>query len=241
MIRVIKSALWVFFWSILILAVPRLAGLLARTIDYSAIDPDSSFAFFTVRHIIQMLVFIVIIIIIKSLKPISFGFGWGNKEIGRKYVLKFTLIFTAGALVMNTIFFLLNSYQPFEYPLNATNVAGQLGFQLLLSGPSEELIFRAFAITILALAVRGRIFKGKVSIANIIAAVIFGLAHLMITYSPLEISYYPMQITMSIVLGLFYGDCYEKSGSVYYPMLMHSISNVVMVGLTIILTYFMTR
>jgi membrane protease YdiL (CAAX protease family) len=31
-------------------------------------------------------------------------------------------------------------------------------------------------------------------------------------------------------LGLFYGVAYERSGSMLYPMIMHSISNVAMVG-----------
>jgi membrane protease YdiL (CAAX protease family) len=36
------------------------------------------------------------------------------------------------------------------------------------------------------------------------------------------------------VLGLFYGVCYERSKSMFYPMAMHSISNVVAVVMAII-------
>ncbi|MGM0688791.1 MAG: CPBP family intramembrane glutamic endopeptidase [Bacillota bacterium] len=173
---------------------------------------------------------------INKYKPLDFGFGWGDIEVGKKHVLKFALIFGAGSLVSHIIAIFASSFQPFQYPLTATNIFGQLGFQLFLSGPSEELIFRAFAITMLALAVKGRIFKGKISYANMIAAIIFGLAHVGFSFAPFAVNFSLFQVILSISLGIFYGDCYEKSGSMYYPMMMHSISNVIMVGLTIIAT-----
>ncbi len=111
----------------------------------------------------------------------------------------------------------------------------------MLSGPSEELIFRGFAITMLALVIKGRIFKNQVSWTNIIAAAIFGVAHVKFSFAPFEASYSMFQVIYAIVLGLFYGDCYEKTKSVLYPMIMHSISNVVMVGATIILVYISWR
>ena len=72
--------------------------------------------------------------------------------------------------------------------------------------------------------------------ANVLAAGIFGLAHVGFSFAPLKVSFSALQIAYSIMLGIFYGDCYEKSGSVIYPMMMHSISNVLMVGATILVT-----
>jgi len=40
----------------------------------------------------------------------------------------------------------------------------------------------------------------------------------------------------SIGLGLFYGVAYERSGSMLYPMIMHSFSNVAMIGVTALAT-----
>ncbi len=172
--------------------------------------------------------------------PLDFGLGWGNKEVGRHYVVRFTLTFfsmyTAGYMV---IILLTKSFQPFPYPLVARNIVGYLGFQLFLTGPSEELIFRAFAITMLGLVLRGKGAAGKASLANITAAVIFGLAHVRFSFAPFQVSYSLMQVLFAIGLGLFYGDCYEKSGSVIYPMMMHSISNVIVVSVTILITMLM--
>jgi uncharacterized protein len=239
--RAFKSTLWVLFLTLILLGVPRLSGMIASLFNYQAIDPDGAYAWVSVHHIVQALIFIMAMILLNTFKPLEYGFGWGDKEVGKKYVLSFTLIFGAGSLVTHLLMILTSSFQQFGYPLTATNIIGRLSFQLLLSGPSEELIFRAFAITMLVLVIKKRVFNGKASGANIIAAVIFGLAHMSFSFAPFAVIYNPFQVVLSIVLGFFYGDCYEKSRSMYYPMMMHSISNVIMVGITIIATFIIYR
>ncbi len=230
------AVIWVTTLTILLLGVPWISGLIADLLDYQAIDPDGAYAWISVHHLVQALIFLLIIVAINRFKPLPFGFGWGNKGVGKRYVLLFTLIFGLGSLVTHVLMTLTSTLQPFAYPLTTLNITGQLGFQLFLSGPSEELIFRGFAITMLGLLIKARVWKGKVSGANLIAAVIFGLAHVNFSFAPQEVRYHLPQVLTAIILGIFYGDCYEKSGSVYYPMIMHSISNVIMVGLTIIAT-----
>ncbi len=237
MIKVLKRFLWVFLLTVLLLGVPKLSGFIADFFNYQSIDPDGSYAWLSLHHVLQALIVIVIMVALNKFKSLKYGFGWGNKEVGKKYILTFFLyfaIYSAGAFL--TVF-LTRSFEPFGYPLTSINIIGQMGFQLLLSGPSEEVIFRAFAITMSALVIKGRVFNGKVSIANIIAALIFGLAHVGLSFAPFEIKYSLFQVIYAIVLGLFYGDCYEKTKSMYYPMIMHSFTNVVMVGVTIIASF----
>jgi len=240
-VRVIKCILWVLLLTLLLLGVPRLSGLIADLFDYQAIDPDGAFAWISVHHMAQAIIFILLIIVIRLSKPLKFGFGWGNKVAGLRYVLKFTLIFTVGSVASYLLTLLTDSFQAFAYPLTASNIIGYLGFQMLLSGPSEELIFRAFAMTMLSLMIRKRMMNGKVSYANLIAAVIFGMAHMRFSFSPFSVQFSSFQVILSIVLGIFYGDCYEKTKSMYYPMMMHSISNIVMVGISILGTYATSR
>ncbi len=212
--------------------------MVADIFNYQSIDPDGSYAWISVHHMVQALIFLfIIIVILKKFKPLEFGFGWGNKQVGKRYVLLFSLIFGVGSIVSHLMVVLTSSFQQFPYSFTVTNIAGQMGFQLLLSGPSEELIFRAFAITMLAMVIKGRILGGKVSVANIIAAAVFGLAHVSFSLAPFEVSYNLFQVIMAVSLGFIYGDCYEKTGSMFYPMMMHSISNIIMVGLTIIATF----
>lgn len=236
--KLLRSVLWTLILFVLLLGIPKLSGLVANLFNYQSFDPDGSFAWIYVHHIVQTIIFIFIIIGLNKYKSIDFGLGWGNKEAGKKCVMQFMLYFTIYTVGAFSTVILSSSFVHFEYPLTVTNILGQMSFQLLMSGPSEELIFRAFAITMLAFVFKGRIVANKVSIANIIAAVIFALAHLRWSIVPFEISYSTFQLVYAFVLGIFYGDCYEKSGSVYYPMMMHSFSNVMMVGITIIASFF---
>jgi uncharacterized protein len=233
--RVLRQVIWVLGLTVLLLGVPRLAGLIASVFDYSRMDPDGAFAWISVHHIAQAVIFLVIMVIITQLSGIRFGFGWGDRERGFFWVRLFALIFGVYIVVSLIIAIATGTFQPFPYPLTARNVAGQMGFQLLLSGPSEELIFRAFAISMIGLYIKGRLFKG-LSNANILAAVIFALAHVGFTFAPFTVSYDAGQLVYSLALGLAYGACYEQSKSMVYPMIMHSMSNVVAVGVSIIVT-----
>ncbi len=247
--RILKQVVWILFLAVLLLGVPRLAGAVADLFDYAAIDPDAAFAWIAVHHIVQAAVFLVIMLVINRVSPIRFGFGWGDRKAGWFYVRLFTLIFIGYVVVQRLIFLILTGSLPvFGYPLTAQNIIGQLGFQLLLSGPSEELIFRAFAITMLGLAVKGVVFSkdtsagrivfkmlgGELTAANLIAAVIFGLAHVRFAFAPFSASFETGQVVVAVILGLFYGVCYERSKSMIYPMIMHSFVNVVVVSASVI-------
>jgi len=146
MVKFLKSILWVVFLAALLLSVPKLSGLIASLFDYRAIDPDGSYAWISVHHIIQALIFLILMAGLSRFKSLEFGFGWGNKEAGRRYLLLFMPIFSFYTAAIYTVTLLAGSFQPFAYPLTATNIFGQLGFQLLLSGPSEELIFRSVGV-----------------------------------------------------------------------------------------------
>lgn len=246
--KVLKQVVGIVFLTVLLLGVPRLAGAVADLFDYSTIDPDGAFARLSVHHIVQAAVFLVIMLVVRQVSALRFGFGWGDHQVGWFYVRLFALIFCGYTVVSLLIVFATGTFRFLPYPLTARNIAGQLGFQLLLSGPSEELIFRAFAITMLALLVNGVVFSkdtgvgkvvfkilgGELTVANLIAAIIFGLAHVGFSFAPFSLSYDTFQVIYAVILGLFYGVCYERSKSMVYPMMMHSISNVVAVSVSVI-------
>ncbi len=234
--RLLKQIGCVLGLAVVLLGVPRLGGLVADQFDYSQVDPDGAFAWISVHHVVQALIFLLLMIPVARLGKLDFGFGWGDRKTGFWFVRLFALIFVGYTAVSMVIVLATGTFQTFPYPMTTRNIVGHLAFQLLLSGPSEELIFRGFAITMLAFAVQGTVARGKVSAANIVAAVIFGLAHVGISFSPIALSYDPFQVVYAIVLGIFYGVCYERSKSVYYPMMVHSISNVFAVGVSIIAT-----
>jgi uncharacterized protein len=244
--KVWMRILMVVFLTISLLGLPIVSGKIASMFNYIKIDPNGVFMWISVHHIVQALFFIIFIVMIQlvirllnqknkeSVAKIDFGFGLGHKKLGIKYVSIFTAAFLVYTAIGFAIALITKTFNPPWYPINSRNVFGYLGFQLLLSGPSEEILFRSFGITMLALVWNKRIFKGKLSIANLVLGIIFGLAHIGIYFSPFELRYSLFQVIYAFALGLIYGDCFEKTGSVYYSMALHSISNVIAVGATII-------
>ena len=147
-------------------------------------------------------------------------------------------------VIINNVFgyFVRGFYTP-DFPLNITNVAGTLGFQLLLSGPVEEILFRALPITLLVYACGFntgkpiKIFKWEIPSEIMIAAVLFAIAHIGWELNPFSITQFNIhQLVLSVVVGIFYGLAYQKSKSVLYPMIMHSIANVLIIGAWYILS-----
>lgn len=188
-----------------------------------------------------MLLALVPIIILSKKYNIDFGFHLGNKNIG----IKHTKIFITAMLVYITIIsffaYFSNKVMQYEYPLTFANILGYLGFQLFLSGPSEEILFRALPISIINCSIpceKGiKIKRLHISWAIIFSAVFFALAHIKWTVNPFSISLDFMQLLFSLALGIIYGIVYQKSKSVIYPMIMHSLTNFAVVGAGYILFF----
>lgn len=60
---------------------------------------------------------------------------------------------------------------------------------------------------------------------------LFSIAHIRWTISPFSISMNYLQLIYCFVLGIVDGKAYQETNSVLYPMIMHSVSNVITVGL----------
>lgn len=221
-----------------LLIAPRIGGYVADMFQYASIDPDGAFMWIVVHHVVQTLVVLLVLFVIAKIGKINFRLGTGDKEAGMKYLKRFMLFFTIYVVVAFAITIAADAFQPFQYPMTARNVLGYLGFQLFLTGPSEEIIFRAFAMTMFVVIANNKRLHERLSYANLFAIIVFAMAHMAFSFNPFRVSYFLPQVVLAIVLGYFYGDCYEKSRSVVYPMLMHSFSNVISVGLTVILSLF---
>lgn len=213
----------------------KVGHLIANCFNYKTIDEYGIFAYISVHHIVQMLIALLAIIILTKKYKINFGFSAGDKKLGKKYLLFFTLAILIFTIVSYGIRYFSNQIIQYEYPLNTKNVLGTLGFQLLLSGTSEEVLFRALPIGVLTFWAGGnkerKYTKLNISFENIIAAVLFSIAHIRWTINPFSISMDYLQLIYCFVLGIVDGKAYQETNSVIYPMIMHSISNVIMVGL----------
>ncbi|MGL4343839.1 MAG: lysostaphin resistance A-like protein [Cellulosilyticaceae bacterium] len=107
--------------------------------------------------------------------------------------------------------------------------------RIFLSGPSEEILFRALPITMMVW-VSGKyteikVYKYKITLEVLIATILFAMAHISWSLEPFSIEIDYFQVMYAFVLGYVYGKAFQKSGSVIYPMVLHGISNIVMVGI----------
>ena len=227
----VVTVLFLLFFQQLASATGR---FVANKFTYDKIDEHGLFAWISVHHVVQMLLVILVIIIIAKVFKLDFGFGLGDRKLGMEHVANLTMVALVFALIWHLGAHVLGNVGMPDYPLNFTNVAGQVGFQLLLSGSSEEILFRALPIILLVYSFREsrtiRIKGLEISLANIIAAVLFTLAHVSWSLNPFSVSASWIQLILSMVLGLWYGIAYQESKSIMYPIAMHSIWNVVMVG-----------
>lgn len=93
------------------------------------------------------------------------------------------------------------------------------------------MVFRALPIILLQYSFGRSIkIKGNLTLEVILASVLFAFAHVNWSLAPLNFELDYFQILYAFVLGTIQGIVYQRSRSILYPVLMHSFSNVLMVG-----------
>ncbi|MDZ7792960.1 MAG: CPBP family intramembrane glutamic endopeptidase [Spirochaetia bacterium] len=228
-----KASLLVFVIIVLILS-PQLGKIVANNFAsfFSVIESDRIFVYPMIHHLVQALIPLVIILVLCKKIPLrDWGFQIGNKKKGIKSVLWISV----GWLLINILIIYLGIFkgmisQVYYDVTNNRNLFGEFIFRLF-SGPSEELLFRAFPIKLLLIAgfsQKTDIFGFEITKAGIIAAIIFSLAHIHYTIYPTiaitNIDFLLLVTTLGF--GLIYAIVFQKTKSIYYPMIIHSIVNI---------------
>ena len=209
----------------------KIAGVIARSLSYKRFDFYNAYASISVHHIIQMLIALVIIVVLKKLLKVDFGFNLGDSKKGLKYLRIYIAIFAIITIICHILMYIYNQLPQYDFPLNINNIAGTLGFQLFLSGTSEEIVYRALPITVLVYVFGKSVnTKWNITLETIIAAILFSMAHMKWSLLPFTINANYFQLFYAFVLGTIQGVVYQESRSILYPIIMHSVSNVLMVG-----------
>lgn len=228
-----KRSIVVFIVVIFIFAIQsiasKLGGVIAGLFDYHSIDKDNAFLWITTHHLVQMIIALLLIAVIHKKSGIRFFLRPKISKTGIKYTIIFSIAILGYVLISYTIGYKMNTIQAYPYELNVSNILGSLGFQLLLSGTSEEILFRAFPIAVLGYVFHKYEYK-SCTLEIIVSALLFSIAHISWSISPFTISFSWFQLIYAFVLGLIYGITYVKSKSIIYPMIMHGLSNFLMLG-----------
>lgn len=226
----------IFHWITLVgflflfqITASKLGAVIANQIDYGAVDKDNLFLNISVHHLVQMLIALLLIFLIYKKKGLHFYLKPKKHAAGIRYTVVFSVVILGYVLISYLIGYLSNTIASYPYELNFINVAGTLGFQLLLSGTSEELLFRALPITLLTYGLK-QSQQRKDFVIILVSAALFAIAHISWQFNPFEISFSWFQVLYAFLLGIVYGITYVKSRSIIYPMMMHGFSNFFMVG-----------
>lgn len=202
-------------------------------------DPDNSFLLITFHHILLAIAALIIILLISKVLKIElkdFGFNKNGFCFSMKKILLFCGIWTIIQFA-GSVYLIKTTSTPvnFPFPLSVKNFLGYFLFEILLTGTSEEILFRALVIPLMLYNLEFIKSEKKSNIFAVIAATfIFMLAHINFNLNPFEITYInPLQQITSLITGIFFGYLFIKTKSILGPMIAHNAINgvITIIGL----------
>ena len=234
--RIMRKKIWSEYAMLLIVAaviyflqeaISKINWAAASLFDYSAIDSSGVFMMVSVHHVLLALFSLLLMAVLHRTKHLAFGLKPLIDQKAIQYTVVYcTLIFVYYVFWYMVVGVLLNSISGVDYALTRGNVIGTLGFQLLLSGPAEELWFRGLSVTCLQ-AVCAETKKTTSAFILFLSSLLFMMAHMKWS-APISSQWYSLLYVF--LNGIAFGFVYMKTKHLVYPMVMHSISNVVSVG-----------
>jgi uncharacterized protein len=204
------------------------------------LDPQKWFAFITLHHIIQAGCALILILCFKKLLNLpwaDFGFQKQGFKEGLKFALVFTVVWIIAQAIVGSIL-IITQQVSVVYPL-PTSFKSALGYQLfqwLLSGTSEELLYRALPIPLIIVALKSlKITSNQKLIIIFITTLSFMVGHVGYTLNPFQIVYFnTWQMLTVIAFGVAYAINFMKYKNIFAVMIMHNILNGFIVLLSVI-------
>lgn len=221
----------------------HLASLVYPSTPYMSIDPYGLYWYISLHHIFQLLLSggLILFLSYTFKKRFDFFLRIPNKikksiQISLYFVLAWMIIqFGVGYALVSTG----TVDSTFSYPLNASTLVGQYLFQIVLSGTSEELMYRALIIGIL----NAYLIKTSLSTSNkVILIYLMNLIPFIVGHIPYQLNpfivYSPNMLQMLTVftLGSIYAYLLFKFDSIIPPMIVHGLMNVVIISSGFILS-----
>lgn len=219
------------FALLIVLILPEIGSLVANALSpmFSQIDQDGVYVWVTIHHLVQLLAALTVMMILKP-RLNYWGFNFENWKETWGYLKSFLFYLVTFVTVGHVILFFFSPPPQFPYPLTAENIAGNLLFKLLLSGTSEEPLFRGLVMTILlgSWAGQTKLFGYRISWAGIWATILFMIAHIGFDLLSFKITFIdPIQLIQAAVFGMFYAIVFERTRSLAGCILSHNAINVV--------------
>ena len=206
---------------------------------YQGIDPENAFMYLFLHHIMQLVLYILLILLVGRLLHIKlkeFGFNFNNAKISLIYSIAFVFVWGLLEFGLSYIMYSNGSQFHFNFAMNQRNVLGYFLFEVLLSGSSEELFYRGLIVTVILKTMQVYIKKQRnlYLLAVLISMIVFMAGHIDFHLFPFRIIYinFLQQLTV-ISVTIFYCITFFKTKSLLGPILMHNLINGV-VTLTVL-------
>ena len=216
----------------------RLADLL--------VEGKAKYYWLTVHHLVQLTLVIGIMLLPWWGKTLS-DWGWNFKN--KEETLKILKAFAIGWLIFSTIFVVITNWvagwpETLGFQATKQNVVWYLFFELIIVGFAEEAMFRGLVYGVLksniSIMVDLKLFQ--VSVAGILSAVIFTLAHVGFDFSQFKVTTVdPMQLIVAFVLGIFYVILRERTGSLLGPIIAHNLTDGSLTIVYLMIHFFKVR
>lgn len=199
---------------------------------------NGQWLYMTIHHMGQAALALIAIALLGRFRIREWGLNFDNRRESRRLVVKFSVWFGL-FMVVSLILQIATGARPiYGRPLTPDHIVGGLFFMWIVSGVSEEILFRGLFQTWFS-----RFWKGAITLvgvevptAGIVAAILFALVHINFSFDTLEITHFsPMQVALAFSLGIFYAVAYFRTGSLLAPAFAHNIANGLMesVNLTV--------
>jgi uncharacterized protein len=212
-----------------------LADQLSAFLPYQTLDAYGLYLYITVHHVFQLLFSAICIgliyIVLRKRQPelfLSFGIRW--PEHPRKALLTIMAFTAIWAVIQFGLGYYMVAHQWVDaslgYPLNAQTVIGQYFFQLMLSGTSEELLYRSLIIGLTFVMMN----KPKPIWLYVFSLIPFLIGHITYQLFPFEI--YPpnvLQLVTVFIFGWFYTFLFLRFKSIIPPMIAHGVLNTLII------------
>jgi len=225
------------------LGITGLAALLTSACNQLLHTPSQSeslILWLYLDHTIQVLLALVAVAYVKSHLPADYGLHWPREKTYIGVAITWGIVLGASAFLVGAVPQLLaHKHAVLGYESTTPNLLGWLFFEGVYVGPTEEIPFRALAVTYLATAMPGQLRLGpyKMNGAGIIVAILFALGHAD-SFRTEPLVWAMFQQGFALAWGIIYAYLLQKSGSVVAPAIAHNVGDLIPTVGTILRVWF---
>lgn len=205
------------------------------------LDPQGAWAYITVHHLVQLAIVLAVMGLVVATTPMTFarfGFTTHDWRWSLRVVAVFAAVWTVIQLGVGWLVVSNGASAEPGFPLDRGSLVGRFVFELLLTGSSEEPLYRGLIMTGLivglAPALRARRSLAVAAIGG--STLAFMLDHINVDWSSLTITHVNgyQQATL-LVFGIVYGLLFWRTRSLVGPIVAHGVLNVVITGSGLVL------